>query len=210
MISKYRFFIVYLCLIAAAAFVYQHEEVYVPANKPLAEMPTQIGDWRMVGQTRFDERVLAVLKPTDYLSRAYRDEDGQRLSVYLGYHGGGPDSGPIHSPKHCLPGSGWQELSTENRELPVDGGTLPVNIALYQNGLQKEMFVYWYQVKGDPMTSEYALKFAEVWNSMLHNRKDSAFIRLSVPVDGEGDESIKVAADFVTGFYPYLREFLPH
>jgi EpsI family protein len=209
MIPKYRFIVVYVLLIAASVFVYTHGDVYVPASKPLEQMPAQVGEWRMSGQTRFDERVLEVLKPTDYLSRSYRDSRGERLSLYLGYHGGGPDSGPIHSPKHCLPGSGWQELSTTTTSVPVGGGSIPVNLAVYQSGLQKEIFVYWYQVKGEALTSEYALKAAEVWNSMLHNRRDSAFIRISLPVEDNVEAGFQRGANFIADFYPELREFLP-
>jgi EpsI family protein len=209
MIPSYRMIVVYVLLIGAGLFVYTHGDVYVPASKPLEELPARIGDWQMTGDSRFDERVLAVLKPTDYLSRTYRDGQGERLSLYLGYHGGGPDSGPIHSPKHCLPGSGWQELSTQKMAVAIANGSLPVNLAIYQNGLQKEIFVYWYQVKGGPLTSEYALKAAEVWNSLLHNRRDSAFIRISLPVGENSEEGFRHAADFITAFYPSLQEFLP-
>lgn len=209
MIAAYRIIVVYVLLIGAGLFVYTHGDVYVPASKPFEELPARIGDWQMTGDSRFDERVLAVLKPTDYLSRTYRDNQGERLSLYLGYHGGGPDSGPIHSPKHCLPGSGWQELSTQKMAVNVANGSLPVNLAVYQNGLQKEIFVYWYQVKGEPLTSEYALKAAEVWNSLLHNRRDSAFIRISLPVGENSEEGFRQAADFISAFYPSLQEFLP-
>lgn len=209
MIPKPRIIIVYLLLIGATFFVHTHGDVYVPASRPLEELPARFGDWRMTGQARFDERVLEVLKPTDYISRSYRDRQGNRLALYLGYHGGGPDSGPIHSPKHCLPGSGWHELSTRTESVTVAGETIPVNLAVYQNGLQKELFVYWYQVKGAPLTSEYVLKAAEVWNSMLHNRRDSAFIRISLPVGDAVEPGFQSAADFIADFYPQLKTFLP-
>ena len=53
--------------------------------------------------------------------------------------------------------------------------------SLYAKGSNQEFFVYWYQVKGEVLTNEYALKIAEIRNAMLHRRKDSAFIRISVP-----------------------------
>jgi len=52
---------------------------------------------------------------------------------------------------------------------------------MYAKGGSQEFFVYWYQVKGEVLTNEYALKIAEIRNAMLHQRKDSAFIRISVP-----------------------------
>lgn len=209
MISKYRFFIVYALLIAAALFVHLHGDVAVPVSRPLAEIPQKAGDWRMVSQTRFDDRILEVLKPTDYLSRSYVDQKGNRVGFYLGYHGGGPDSGPIHSPKHCLPGSGWQELSTEVGELTVADRDIQLVRSVYQNGYSNELFLYWFQVKGKTLANEYALKIAEVTNSIFYNRKDSAFIRISVPVADDIDEAIAVGEQFVRDFYPHISSVLP-
>ncbi|APG26461.1 EpsI family protein [Syntrophotalea acetylenivorans] len=209
MITKYRFFIVYALLIAAALFVHLHEDVAVPVNRPLAEIPHHQSDWRMTSQTRFDDRILEVLKPTDYLSRSYTDQKGNRVGFYLGYHGGGPDSGPIHSPKHCLPGSGWQELSAETGELTVDGANIHLVKAVYQNGYSNELFIYWFQVKGKSLVNEYALKIAEVTNSIFYNRKDSAFIRISVPVTEDLDKAVAVGERFVRDFYPHICSVLP-
>lgn len=209
MIKKHRFFIVYALLIAAALFVHLHEDVAVPVNRPLAEIPQQQGAWRMVSQTRFDEQILEVLKPTDYLSRSYTDQKGNRLGFYLGYHGGGPDSGPIHSPKHCLPGSGWQEVSTEVGEMAIAGQNINLVRSVYQNSYSRELFLYWFQVKGKSLANEYALKIAEVTNSIFYNRKDSAFIRISVPVEDDLDKAVAVGEQFIQDFYPHICSVLP-
>jgi len=209
MIKKYRIFIVFALLVAAALFVHLHEDVAVPVNRPLAEIPQNQGVWRMTSQTRFDERILEVLKPTDYLSRSYSDQQGNQIGFYLGYHGGGPESGPIHSPKHCLPGSGWQEVSTEVGEMAVAGQTINLVRSVYQNGYNRELFLYWFQVKGKSLANEYALKIAEVTHSIFHNRKDSAFIRISVPVADDLDEAMAVGERFVRDFYPHIAEVLP-
>jgi EpsI family protein len=209
-IKKHRFFIVYLLLIAAAFFVHRHGNIAVPANRPLAEIPQQKSGWRMIGQTRFDERVLEVLLPTDYLYRTYADDQGHRLTFYLGYHDGGPDSGPIHSPKHCLPGSGWQELSTTAGVLTVGEEKINLAKAVYQNGHSKELFLYWFQVKGKTLSNEYALKLAEVTNSIFHNRKDSAFIRVSIPFEDDLDKAVSLGERFVRDFYPSIETILPH
>ncbi len=209
MIGKYRFFVVYALLIAAALFVFLHGDVSVPVARPLAEVPQLQGDWKMAGQSRFDERVLEILKPTDYLSRFYRDAEGHRVSLYLGYHGGGPESGPIHSPKHCLPGSGWHELSEEDGEIVIDGKKVSHVRSVYQNGSSRELFLYWFQVKGETLDNEYALKFAEVMNSIFHNRRDSAFIRISVPFEDDQDKAVALGEQFIRDFYPHIAAVLP-
>jgi len=44
----------------------------------------------------------------------------------------------------CLPGSGWFVLSEEKRTLKVEGKELPFVQAVYQNGDQKELFLYFF------------------------------------------------------------------
>jgi EpsI family protein len=209
MIARYRFYIVYALLVASALFVHLHGDVAVPVNRPLADIPQRQDGWRMVSQSRFDDQVLGVLKPTDYLVRNYVDQAGNRVGFYLGYHGGGPETGPIHSPKHCLPGSGWQEVSMETDEMAVAGKKIHLVRAVYQNGYRKEMFLYWFQVQGKTLSSEYALKVAEVINSILHNRRDAAFVRVSLPFEGDPDQSRSLGEQFIRDFYPHIAAVLP-
>jgi len=208
--ASFRYGIVYLLLGLAALFIHTHETVAVPVNKPLKEIPTSFGAWTMSRQTYFNPEMLAVLKPTDYLYRVYRDSAGNRATLYLGYHAGGPESGPIHSPKHCLPGSGWFELSETERSIQLEGGELPLVQAIYQKDVdQKELFLYYFQVKGRVLTDEYSLKLAEITNSMLYNRRDSAFIRISVPFSDDQAEAAQIAEGFAAMVYPHITAVLP-
>lgn len=209
MIASWRFGVVYLLLLAAVAFVALHEDVSVPVAKPLADIPARLGTWRAVDDVRFSEAVLKQLRPSDYLYRVYADEEGRQVSLYLGYHGGGPDSGPIHSPKHCLPGSGWHNEGEQKVELVSGDQRIDLVQSVYGNGSDKELFLYWFQVKGRTLTGEYALKFAEVTNSILHNRRDSAFIRVSVPYKQSPEVAVALGERFVRDFYPEIARVLP-
>jgi len=204
-----RFYMVYGLLILTAGFVAWHKDVQVPVARPLEEIPLTLGDWTKVGESRFSEAVLAGLRPTDYLYRVYADSENHQVSLYLGYHGGGPDSGPIHSPKHCLPGSGWHRLSEKHRTLAIGEDSLALLEAVYQNGDRKELFLYWFQVKGTALTNEYALKFAEIKNSILYKRRDSAFIRISIPFQGDMNDPLAAAERFIRDFYPHIKTALP-
>ena len=205
-----RHAIVYLLLGVTALFLYRHETVAVPVKKSLAEIPAQLDEWAMISQTRFGPDIIARLKPTDYLYRVYRDTEGHQIALYLGYHSGGKDSGPIHSPRNCLPSNGWFELSAIKRNIPLAEGTLPFVQAVYQNDRQKEIFIYYYQVRGRVLTDEYSLKIAEIINSILYNRKDSAFIRISVPVsDNQTEKAVMIGERFLTKIYPQIASVLP-
>ncbi len=204
-----RYIVVYLLLGLTALFIATHENVAVPVNKPLTDISTNPGEWTMVGQSRFNSQILEVLKPTDYLYRIYKDPAGHKVTLYLGYHSGGPGSGQIHSPKQCLPGGGWFELSEVKRTLQVAGKELPFVQAIYQKGNQKELFLYFFQVKGQVLTDEYSLKLAEISNSILYSRRDSAFIRISVQFQDDQVEAANAGDRFLAGIYPHIAAVLP-
>lgn len=206
---SFRYLIVYLLLGLTAIFIYTHETIAVPVNQPLVDIPENFGDWSMSAQSYFNPQMLAVLQPTDYLYRVYQDSAGNQVTFYLGYHAGGPESGPIHSPKHCLPGSGWFEISEEKRNLSFENGELPLVQAIYQNDDQKEMFFYYFQVKGRVLTDEYSLKLAEIINSILYNRRDSAFVRISVPFTEDRAEAAQIGERFAAMIYPHILSVLP-
>ena len=207
--AQWRYLTVYLLLGLAALFINTHATHAVPVAKPLNGIPAQLGAWKMTRQTEFSLKVLANLRPTDYLYREYTDPQGRNLSLYIGYHDGGPDSGPIHSPKHCLPGSGWHAESERTSQLVIDGQPLNVVQSLYTKGGSQEFFVYWYQVKGEVLTNDYALKISEIRNAVLHQRKDSAFIRISVPDAANIADPAALASDFIVQVFPHIKAALP-
>ena len=204
-----RFIVVYVLLGLTGIFIYTHENQSIPVNEPLSKIAKNFGEWTMVKQSRFDPQVLERLKPSDYLYRVYSDTNGNNATLYIGYHDGGPESGPIHSPKHCLPGSGWLELSEEKQVFETPDKQLPVVQAVYQNNEQKELFVYFFQVKGKILVNEYTLKFAEIINSILYNRRDSAFVRISVQNKDNPVEAADIAQRFLTQVYPHISSVLP-
>jgi hypothetical protein len=59
------------------------------------------------------------------------------------------------------------------------------------------------------IANEYVLKFAEVMNSIFHNRRDSAFIRISVPFEEDEDKAFAVGSRFIRDFYPHIELVLP-
>ncbi len=208
-LTALRFAVPYILLIAVVLFIHTHADADIPTNKPFSQFPKQVEGWKMSDQYQFSANVLNVLKATDYISRQYRSVDGTVVNLYVGYHSGAKGSGGIHSPKHCLPGSGWNEVSTRRDSLPVPGGSLNIVRAVYQKDSSKELFLYWFQMMDKTISDEYSLKLSEIKNSILYQRRDEAFIRISVPF--ENDEALATATGeaFIRDFEKVFREFLP-
>jgi len=194
---------------AVGLYINLHQDLQVPIKKSFDQFPVAISSWRMVGESYLSANVQKVLKATDTISRQYANSDGKKVSLYIGYHGGGKDSGGIHSPKHCLPGSGWYEVSTKKTGLDLAGEKINLVQSVYQKGSEKEVFIYWFQARNKTINDEYSLKLAEITNSLLYRRRDTAFIRISVPFETDQQAAIAIGELFLRDVFPALQEFLP-
>lgn len=210
MSKSWRYLIVYALILVVGLYINLHADVAVPLNRTFAEFPTTVGDWQMVSADLLSPGVLEVLKPTDYLSREYLNTvDGSRVRLYIGYHNGGKETGGIHSPKHCLPGSGWYEMITGKIPVELQGGTEQLVRAVYSKGDQKTLFLYWFQMKGRIINNEYSLKLGEITHSILYGRRDEAFIRISVSASDDVGGAEVIAKRFGRDFKPLIDKFLP-
>lgn len=209
MIKIPRFVLVYLILIAAGAYISLHSDLEVPINRPLRDFPVERMGWTMVTQSTFSDKIVALLKPTDYMARRYKGPNGEVVDIYVGYHSGAKGVGEVHSPKQCLPGGGWERVREEKIKVDAEGGPITLVSALYQKAESKDLFLYWYKVKGGYLSDEYSLKASQIVNSILYRRRDASFIRVSVPYDGNEANAIAGGIDFIKVFSPVLNEFLP-
>ncbi len=206
---NHRFAVVGILLILAGSYKLLHVDLLVPPNRPFNSFPVTVNDWQMASQDTFSQQILNVLKPTDYISRTYTNKSGTTVQLYIGYHGGGSESGELHSPRNCLPGSGWQEISSLRTRIDSEQGRINLVKATYKQRDRTEQFYYWFQVQNQTISNEYALKLAQIINSLLHRRREASFIRITVPVLPGGNRSPIQGEQFIKDFYPVIREFLP-
>ena len=206
---RIRFFLIIALLAGMGLYMSLHKDLEVPMARSFEEFPASHAGWRMAGQSGLSDNVLQILKPSDYLSRRYTADDGTAVDMYLSFFNGGPGSGGIHSPKHCMPGSGWYEMSSQRITLELGGETVNLVRAVYAMGEQRELIYYWFDMRGQTISDEYSLKLAEITGSMFHNRRDQSFIRISAQAGSNVEAAQKRVEDFLRDFYPVIREFLP-
>lgn len=209
MIRKSCFIAVYALLIAAGLYLQLHRDLGVPMKASFNQFPSQVSQWRMTQETRLSDQVQSVLKASDVLMRQYVNPQGERVELYIGYHDGARGTGEIHSPKHCLPGGGWLELSSQRTQIAAAGDRLNLVKAVYQKGENSELFLYWFQVRGRSVSEEFSLKAEQIANSVLYRRRDASFIRISVPFQTDPQRAEAIGAKFVSDFLPAIRSFLP-
>ncbi len=81
----------------------------VPRHAPLADFQLPAANnWTMVENLPLDADTLEVLKADDLISRVYQNKkDGSVATLFVAFFETQRTGKAPHSPKNCLPGSGW-------------------------------------------------------------------------------------------------------
>jgi EpsI family protein len=178
--------------------------------RPFAQFPASLGDWqgRSMRLTGEIEKRVGV---SDYLFRVYVRPQTDVVHFYVGYYESQRHGEMIHSPKNCLPGSGWFISKRETLVLDLpDHEPFAVNKFIVENGVERQLVLYWYQQAGGRIvTNEYLGRLHLVWDAFTLDRTDAALVRLSVPFEGSSDRAVEVATEFLREAHPRLMRFLP-
>jgi EpsI family protein len=181
--------------------------------RPLASFTDSIGPWRMVQQYQTEAKVQDVLRADDTMNRTYAAEGQPVVSLFVAFFRSQRTGVAPHSPKNCLPGSGWAPLESGYRAIPVRGAgrTIEVNRYMVAREADRQLVYYWYQTPYRAVASEYAAKFWLVADSIMHRRSDTSLVRVVVPLRDSGEDAAdRAAQQFLQDVYPALAEYLPH
>ena len=179
-------------------------------RRSLSAFPTQIGEWRSAGEAPLEDDVLQVLGVDEYVNRTYVDPAGLPLSLYIGYYASQRQGSTIHSPQNCLPGSGWQPVSSSRIELAAGRMTFPVNRYVIQKGMDRQVVYYWYQGRGRIIASDYANKLWLMVDAARLHRTNGSLVRIVVPQSlRPASDADRAAAGFARDIAPRLTAYLP-
>ncbi len=182
----------------------------IPPGRPLSMLPASLGSWKLLQEGVIDEDTRNVLKADDLLNRFY-GAGNQGANLFVAAFRSQRNGKAPHSPKNCLPGSGWTPLNSGQVAIDV-GRAMPIVVNRYvvAHGDDRSLVLYWYQSRDRTIASEYTAKFWVVVDAMRLNRTDTALVRVVVPiVNRDEDAAAKSATGFVKAFYGTLREYLP-
>ena len=174
----------------------------IPASKPLAEFPSVIGDWRMLRESAIEQEQKDVLRADDYLTRQYVTLSGKSASLFMAYFQSQRAGQTPHSPKNCLPGSGWTWSVSDTIPVNIAGRTLPIVINRYvvSKGDDRAVVLYWYQSGDRVVSSEYKAAAFTAWDALRYNRTDTELVRVVAARAQNGVE-------FIQAFFSELRRY---
>lgn len=185
----------------------------LPPHRPLADFPRVIDGWTgddvaVSAQTR------EILGPADVLERFYRSDALQpAIELFIAYFPSQRSGDTFHSPKHCLPGSGWTPVNSGEAEVGSLGRRpVSVNRLVIQNGDQSELVLYWYQSHGRVEASDYLARLYLLTDSLRFNRTDGAIVRITSPIGGLSNQlevTDQRVREFAQAILPLLDQYAP-
>jgi len=202
-----------LLVLQILAFYATPRTEYVPSSRPLNTFTDTLGTWQVIQQGVIEQEILDLLKADDTLSRIYVDRASQQtVSLFVAFFKSQRAGVSPHSPKVCLPGSGWLPLDSRRMPVTVPGLQQPVRVNRYTvaKGDQKSVVLYWYQTPHRVIANEYIAKLYTILDSVRYRRSDTSLVRVVVPVLNDGEAAAEqTAVRFVRSLFNPLREHLP-
>jgi EpsI family protein len=226
MTTEWARILVPLFLAGQGVLVYWSAGSERPPQPPaLAQFPARFAAWTELRADPLDRDVVNTLNADQLLSRTYIETAGVNRSSrdsaplaagflvawFRSQRGGASQP---HSPKVCLPASGWTPASSGEMTISTGRGPITVNRYVVANRGERAVVLYWYQSARRATAGEWASKFWLVADAVRDQRSDMALVRIVVeePVQamaGGDEQATRTAADFARAAYPLLRDWLP-
>jgi EpsI family protein len=206
-----RFLPVMLALAATTGLLQaRNRKEILPEHPDLTSFPISIRQWEGI-EIAFSPAELEVLGPGQFLSRDYRRSSVEPpVNLYIAFFPSQRTGDTIHSPKNCLPGSGWTPLESGYTTLRGDNFTISVNRYLVSKSAEQDLVFYWYQAHGRVTPSEYWAKVFLVTDAIRMNRSDGAMIRIVTPILRNDTAAAEArATEFTENLVPLLDAYIP-
>jgi EpsI family protein len=188
-----------------SGFAIRHYQPETSTGASIGDFPLQKDGWS--GQKdNLIPAIVAMLNPTEIFSATYTDAVGNKVHLFFDYFAQRNARGGPHSPRNCLPGSGWTIRGVEKREIILKGRSITIGRFDLRMGESKRVMDFWYITRYGETANDYTFKIYTLISSLTFKPNDIAFIRIM----GVGDEAGLSALDdfeksFAEEIYNHLR-----
>jgi EpsI family protein len=201
--SRARLLVAILLVVVTGALAAAARRPGVAVQPALEQLPYQIDGWKGREAAALDADTVRLLGADAYLNRSYADTATTPVGLYVAFYGGPKPGVSVHSPLHCLPGTGWEPLEIAT----VDVGAGQARRLVVRKNLERAVVLYWYSIHGRMVASEAVSKAWLLHDSVRLRRSDAALVRIVVPVagrDGDTEAAGRRALAFARDVLPYL------
>jgi EpsI family protein len=179
------------------------------AHQSLRELPYKVDAWSGL-EAPLSQEVVQAVGVSDYTNRVYAANERAPVQLYVGYYESQQTGDTMHSPKNCIPGSGWDPIHAGLATIRLaDGRQIVVNDYIIQRDEVRALVFYWYQGRGRVIASEYAGKFWMIADAISNHRTDGALVRLITPMNDGQDAARARLTAFTQSLFPDLDRIIP-
>jgi len=212
--SRARAIAVVLMLIVSAAIAraaVQSPPASLRSN--LSALPYEIQGWKGSEGAPIDAETLRILSADSVLNRTYVAGDGSAVGLYVAYYAKQRPGVSIHSPLHCLPGTGWEAVDVSTLNLAAPGAAPgaasgAVRRIIVRKNQQRALVLYWYALHGRMIANEVTSKVMLLADSVRLHRSDAALVRIVVPIAGSVTAADERGMAFARDLAPRMDDIL--
>jgi EpsI family protein len=209
-ISSTRLLLIAFVLLSAclALNTISHGEKLVP-HEPVRAIPYAVSGW-LGREQPYDEELMQEAGVTDYTNRLYLRGTELPVQVYVAYYASQRSGDTIHSPKNCLPGTGWDPVESGYAQVLIPPNRkITVNRYVVEKYQEKQLVFYWYQGRGRITANEYASRFAMMADAISKNRTDGALVRLATSMQDGQRQAESRLVEFTRSILPGIDDVIP-
>jgi EpsI family protein len=217
-IGRLTAIVILLAATAAVGRSARSADRIVDAN--LSALSYTVGGWKGTDGKPLDAKSVDELGADAYLTREYSAGAGAPIGVYIAFYGAQRPGVSVHSPLHCLPGTGWEPLDVRTLDVSSRGaGASGVNLRgagapgvnkvrrlVVRKNRDRAVVLYWYAVHGRVIAGEAISKLWLLHDSIRLGRSDAALVRIVVPVTESVEASERRGLAFTRDLLPYLSQ----
>ena len=182
-----------------------------PSPPDLAQFPAAFGQWTQSRDIAIDAEIASTLRADRWLNRIYSNRAGDSVEFLVAwFQSQRAGASQPHSPRVCLPASGWTPVATGDLALATAAGPITVNRYVVAGPGGRATVLYWYQTARSAVAGEWASKFWLVADAVRKRRTDTALVRIVIQEPPGGDAAaLGTTSAFARAIYPLLADRLP-
>ncbi|MFZ1685246.1 MAG: exosortase C-terminal domain/associated protein EpsI [Candidatus Zixiibacteriota bacterium] len=205
--AKKSFIVMLVLLLGTFAFgmTLKYYRPSAPKAVPLSTFPTSQDGWH-ARSIPITADVIDLLKPDAIYNAFFTDSQGVTIDLFFSYFAAENSTGGVHSPRNCMPGSGWVIMETAARPVTIDGRSIPAARMKVKYGTTVKVVDYWYVTRHGETASDFGLKWYEMLSALALKPTDVSFIRF---VTSDDPASLSALERFEQTFGREVYRVLP-
>ncbi|MCK4460931.1 MAG: EpsI family protein [candidate division Zixibacteria bacterium] len=172
------------------------------ADVSFDDFPAHLGGWTGLRDS-IPGYTLDMLNPIDIFSGTYTNHKGDQVHLLFDFFS--QDGGP-HSPRNCLPGSGWSILDAEPRTIQLGDRSITIHRLQVERAGAAYVMDFWYVTPFGETANDFVFKLHELATSLVFLPRKVAFIRV---VAARNPASLAALDEFEQLFIPEVYLQLP-